>query len=293
MPKKTGAQRAALAVIAALIAAAPLPCLAEKSEPPKVAAKPSEADKSSGAAAPALAVGESADKLLRDMSEYMKAAKEFSFHAEIIYDDLLPSGQKLLFAAAHDVAVRRPDRLYSDYRGEGGSKRLWYDGKNVTLFDPTHNAYATEKAPASIDATLDFLIGQLGFTPPLSDLLYGDPHSVLRRSTVYGFDVGPSEVSGAHCRHLAFVEDTVDWQIWIDTGILRVPRKLAITYKTLPGAPQFIAVISDWDFVNRLPDSLFAPEVPPGAGRIEFLKAAAKPEAKPDTRQSPPSVRGR
>lgn len=251
----------------------------------------SAADKSGAAAPPpkesapanAPIVGEDADRLLKDMGAYLKAAKEFSFHAEIAYDDLLPSGQKLLLAAEQDIAVRRPDRLYSHYRGEAGRKRFWYDGKTVTLLDEPHNTYATEKVPATIDGTLEHLITQLGFTPPLSDLVYEDPYGVLRRNAAFGFRVGFGHVHGARCHHLAFVEDRVDWQIWIDDGRMRVPRKLVITYKTLPGAPQFIATLSDWDFNTRLPDSLFAPELPAGAARIDFIKAAAKDRPAPQT----------
>jgi hypothetical protein len=226
-------------------------------------------------------VGADADRLLKDMAGYLKAAREFSFHAEISYDDLLPSGQKILLSAEQDVAVRRPDRLYSHYRGETGRKRFWYDGKTITLLDEHHNTYATEPVPAIVDKTLEHLITQLGFTPPLSDLVYEDPYAVLRRNTVFGFRVGFGEVQGARCHHLAFVEDGVDWQIWIDDGRMRVPRKLVITYKTLPGSPQFIALLSDWDFQTRLADSLFTSELPAGAAKIDFLKAAASGKTAP------------
>jgi hypothetical protein len=180
----------------------------------------------------------------------------------------------------NDVAVRKPDRLFSHSQGDSGNKRFWYDGKQFTLLDEGHHVYASEKAPASIDGTLDYLIQQLKFTPPLSDLLYADPHAVLRQNTLFGFHVGLTEVEGARCHHLAFVEKNVDWQIWIDDGKLRVPRKLLITYKTLPGAPQFIATLSDWDFSTRLADPVFVPELPPNAVKIEFLKAANSSPAK-------------
>jgi len=222
-------------------------------------------------------VSAQADRILQDMSDYLKAAKEFSVRAEILYDDLLPSGQKLLFSGRNDIAVHRPDRLYSHSTGDTGEKRLWFDGKQITLLDDRHGVYATEKAPGTIDATLDHLIKELRFTPPLSDLLYSDPHTVLRRGTLYGFHVGISDVGGHRCHHLAFIENSVDWQIWIDDGLMRVPRKLAITYKTLPGAPQFIATLTDWNFTARFADSVFVPALPPSAQRIEFLKAAARP----------------
>jgi hypothetical protein len=246
-------------------------------------AKPARADKAqAGATAPRpeSQVSAQADRLLRDMSDYLKAAQEFSVHADILYDDLLPSGQKLLFSGHNDIAVHRPDRLYSHSFGDTGDKRLWYDGNQITLLDERHGVYATEKAPETIDATLDQLIRELRFTPPLSDLLYSDPHTILRRSTLFGFHVGISEVGGHRCHHLAFIERDVDWQIWIDDGLMRVPRKLAITYKTLPGAPQFIATLTDWNFTARFADSVFVPALSPNAQRIEFLKAAGPGPAK-------------
>jgi hypothetical protein len=86
--------------------------------------------------------------------------------------------------------------------------------------------------------------------------------------------VGSSVVDGTRCHHLAFTEKTIDWEVWIEDGTQWVPRKLVITYKTLPGAPQFEAVLSDWDLVTQTPDALFTPALPPGAARIEFRAAA-------------------
>jgi len=87
------------------------------------AAPAKESAQETKAAAPGPVIGQQADRLLRQMSDYLKAAKQFSFHAEISYDDLLPSGQKLQIAATDDVLVRRPDRIYSEYEGETGGKR--------------------------------------------------------------------------------------------------------------------------------------------------------------------------
>jgi hypothetical protein len=49
---------------------------------------------------------------------------------------LLPTGQKIQLGAAYAAAVRRPDRLYTEYWGDAGARRFWYDGKTITLFDP-------------------------------------------------------------------------------------------------------------------------------------------------------------
>jgi hypothetical protein len=224
-------------------------------------------------------IGPQADRFLRQMSDYLMASKQLSFHAEIAYDDLLPSGQKLQLGASHDVLVRRPDRTYAEFQGERGGKRFWYDGKTITLYDVTHDFYATEQAPSTIDGMLDHIMNVYGFSPPLSDLIYSDPYAVLTQNVQYGFYAGTVQVDGERCHHLAFQEKKIDWQIWIEDGTQCVPRKVVITYKTLPGAPQFTAVLSHWDLAAPAPDGMFTANLPPGADRIRFQPSAA-PEKK-------------
>jgi hypothetical protein len=220
-------------------------------------------------------IGQQADRFLRQMSDYLMAAKQFSFHAEIAYDDLLPSGQKLQLGASHAVLVRRPDRAYAQFHGEKGDKRFWYDGKSITLYDATHDVYATEQAPSTIDGMLDHIMKAFGFSPPLSDLIYSDPYAVLTQNVQNGFYAGVTQIDGQRCHHLAFQEKKIDWQIWIEDGTQCVPRKVVITYKTLPGAPQFIALLSHWDLTAPAPDGMFTANLPAGADRITFQASAA------------------
>ena len=51
---------------------------------------------------PAPAVSEPADRLIKEMSAYIGSAKEFTFQADVTFDHVLPSGQKLQFS------VQRP-----------------------------------------------------------------------------------------------------------------------------------------------------------------------------------------
>jgi hypothetical protein len=80
-------------------------------------------------------------------------------------------------------------------------------------------------------------------------------------------------VGGIACRHLAFVQKNADWQIWIEEGSPVVPRKIVITYKTLPGAPQYSAIFTGWDLKANLPEGEFTPVVPKDARQIAFIKA--------------------
>jgi hypothetical protein len=225
--------------------------------------------------APAPAVAEPADRLIKEMSAYLGSASEFTFHADVTFDHVLPSGQKLQFSAAEEVVLQRPGRVYVEWNGDLGARQFWYDGKSVTLYDPATPFYASESAPPEIDNMLGQLVPKLDFAPPLADFLYRDPYKTVRGNIQYGFDVGQNDVNGKTCRTLAFVEKDVDWQIWIENGPQPTPCKLAITYKNQPSQPQFTAVFSDWDFAPRIDDAVFMPDLPPGTQKISFATVAA------------------
>jgi hypothetical protein len=221
------------------------------------------------------AVAPQADRLLKDMGSYLGSAREFTFHADINFDHVLPSGQKLQFSAAQDVALQRPGRLRVDWGGDLGDRVFWYDGKSATIYDPSTPFYASEAVPADIDGMLDTVLTKLGFSPPLVDFLHSDAYRSVRQNVQYGFDLGETDVNGKNCRSLAFVEKDIDWQIWIENGPQLTPCKLVITYKTERAQPQFTAVFTDWDFSPRIADAVFVPELPPGTEKIPFATVAA------------------
>jgi hypothetical protein len=216
------------------------------------------------------AASASADRLLRQMSEYLGTAGEFTFHADILFDHVLPSGQKLQYSASEDVALQRPGRLYVDWSGDLGDRQLWYDDGAITLYDPSTPYFASQGAAGDIDAMLDTVTTQLGFTPPLDDFLYRDPYKALAGDVIYSADLGVTQVNGRSCRTLAFVGKDVDWEIWIGPATQPTPCKLVITYKTHPSQPQFSAVFTDWDFAPRIAVSAFTPDLPPGIRKAPF-----------------------
>ena len=59
-----------------------------------------------------------------------------------------------------------------------------------------------------------------------------------------------------------------------------MPRKLVITYKSVPSSPQFQALLSGWDFATRPADALFTPMLPESAVGIEFVDISKKMEKK-------------
>jgi hypothetical protein len=213
-----------------------------------------------------------ADKLLTKTCQALSSADAFSFHAEIMFDQVLPPDVKVQFAGAMDFAVQRPDELAVDYHSDLGAKELWYSGGSLTILDPIHVVYSTLAVPSHIDAMLDRLTDTYNLTIPLSDLAASDPCQLVHRQATYGGYVGIGDVNGVDCDHVAFSSPKADFQLWLARSGKPIPRKVVINYRGLPGSPEYIALLSDWKFPEKIPSSRFRPNLPKDVQRIEFLK---------------------
>jgi hypothetical protein len=72
---------------------------------------------------------------------------------------------------------------------------------------------------------------------------------------------------------VAFSQELVDWQIWIEDGPQPVPRKFVITYKDEEGWPQYSARFTRWDFQPQHSEHYFRFHPPTGADKIDILPA--------------------
>ncbi len=217
----------------------------------------------------------SPETLLRQMSTALKAAQRFSVHAEIVFDNVLNSGQKLQYAGAADLRVRRPDGVYLDYRDDLSAKRFWYDGKTGTLLDAPQAVYSRVDLPTDIDAAVDQLQQRYALVLPLSDLISSDLFAKLdERAVAWGY-IGVHDVEGIPAHHVAIVLENMDVQLWIRKDGDPLPLKFVITYKNLPQAPQYQAVLMDWELGAKVSTASFEPVLPEGTKQIEILVGEA------------------
>ena len=233
-------------------------------------------------APPPRSVETRAEQELKRMGEFLAKLPHFALEAEETFDEL-PDGQlRRQLTNVRRVAVERPNHLAADATGDTLNRASWYDGRTVTVLDKDHNVYATIEAPGTIDATFDKLTDEYGVVLPLVDLLYSDPYAVLMAGVTYGRYLGIHQAAGVACHHLAFSQETIEWQIWIDAGDKPLPRKVVISYVQEPGEPQYSAVIRRWTLDAPVPEGLFTFEAPEGAQRVD-AKAMKRPEAEDAT----------
>jgi len=217
-----------------------------------------------------------ADEWLKRMGDYLAQAKSFSVNAEVWQDLELSSGQHVQAGRDLVFQVRRPNRLHIQVHSTRRNRELIFDGSAITLLNRAENFYGTVPTKGSLDESMDLAVERFGIEMPLEDFVRSDPYQDLRQNVISGNDVGPVTVMGVPCEHLAFSQEHIDWQVWIETGAKPVPRKFLITYKDEADAPQFTAIFSNWDFATQLPDFVFKFEPPDGANKIDVKQIKAE-----------------
>ncbi len=216
------------------------------------------------------AIDPQADEALKKMAAALAAAKQFTFSADDMMDQVLADGERVQISINHRVSVRRPKAVAVDAQGDLQNAQYIYDGKNLAMLDRNQNAYAVLAVPDTIDAMIDFVAEKYTLTMPLSDLFFADPYAAMRPNIRRASYVGLHQVRGGKCHHVILRQENVDWQIWIQANDPPVPRKLVITYKELPGQPQYIAFLEDWNLNATVPDATFTFTPPPGAQKSEL-----------------------
>jgi hypothetical protein len=147
-------------------------------------------------------------------------------------------------------------------------------GKNL-------NAYTQTDATGSIDQLVARLRNELGVAIPGADLLLSNAYDELMKDVLDAKHIGHGVVDGVECDHLAFRNDDVDWQLWVEVGSRPIPRKYVITSKAVTGAPQYTLRVKDWKTDVQVLADAFAFKAPADAKKVDFAALSDIDEVPP------------
>jgi hypothetical protein len=208
--------------------------------------------------------------------------EEFSFQAKTIRVYADPNGEPLHIFHTMRVTVHRPSRLLVDVNGDDGSTKLAFDGKTAVVYSATPNKYASiPVAEGTIEAMMKEAVGRLGVDFPLADFLSEAPDKAFLTGVTSGRVVNTVTIDGAPYDHLFFSQPPgIELELWLSKNEPSLPRRLIVTYRSLPGQPNFIAELSDWNFNIHPPYAEFAFQPPAGAEQVALKPATAPAPAK-------------
>jgi hypothetical protein len=220
-------------------------------------------------------IGAEAMAALQRMGETLRQS-QFSFQAQTIRVYAGPKGEPLHIFHTLDVTVKRPNRLLVVRNGDDGQSKLVYDGKTLFIYMQDGNKYASIPVPGTIDGMMKEAMGRLGVDFPLADFLTNDPEKSFLSGVTEGEVVNTVTIDGVPYLHMFFVQPPgMELELWLEKNAQSLPRRLIVTYRSLPGEPSFTATFSNWNFSIHPSDTEFVFEPPPGAVKVALKPSAA------------------
>jgi len=221
--------------------------------------------------AQATAVDPAATQILKRMTEYLASLQKFSVHTQNTLEDVLDSGHRVDFDVSANVIISRPNKLKAERSGDLINQIFYYDGKTLTLYNPSDKVYAREPVTGTIEEMLDFARESLGLIVPVADLVYRNAFPLLMQDVTFAAVVGKSVINGVKCDHLLFSRPGVDFQVWVANGSKPLPFKYVVTDTGTPALMSITTVMSDWKTSPTVADSQFVFVSPKGAKQITFM----------------------
>jgi hypothetical protein len=213
---------------------------------------------------------------LQRMADFLSQAQRLSVTAEIGFDVVQASGEKLEFGETRQFLIRRPDRVRVDItKRDGDTSGFIFNGQEIAVFNSREQVYATAARPGTLDEAIAYFLNDLDMRFPLAELFSTRLAEALTAKVRSAYNVGPERIMGVPCEHIALRGDQADMQLWVAQGDQPRPCRLVITYTAAEGQPQFWAQFRDWNLSPDVPDAQFAFTPPEGAAKIAF--AARKP----------------
>ncbi len=218
-------------------------------------------------------------QVLKSMTDYLGGLENFAMHTENSYEDVMDSGQKVMYDYSSSVVISRPDKLLAERTDGDVDQILVYDGAMLSIYESGHDIYAAIAAPDNLDDLLHFSRDALDLVPPVGDMVFSNAYELLTAGVTSGFVVGQAVIDGVSCTQLAFTTPVVDWQVWVADGDKPLPVKYVLTTRDDSAQPQYIALISNWNVDPMIPAGFYEFDIPSTAAVTEFVFIDAEYES--------------
>lgn len=232
---------------------------------------------------------EKAQTLLREMTTQLQEADAFRVDT-INSIKIEAEGMKQEMASEYDFAVKRPDKLSMRLKRGMMGFTLVSDGETLISYVPAMKKYFEEDAPESIgEIPKTSEVWQLGVSSSMGGIsiadaiISDDPYKAMMDGVLGTEYMGVENVDAIPCHRIKFIQEDMDWEIWIS---VKTPRSLR---RVAPDMEDLMALMGDqkpqlqememelsisydnWDFSPELDDSLFKFEPPKDAEKGDSL----------------------
>lgn len=215
------------------------------------------------------AIDPAAVQAMQRARDHLRSLRSFEVRADTTIQLVLDDGAKVDTLNHVTYEYRAPDHLFVNWQSDRHVRRLFFDGRNLTVYAPRAGYYAQVAQAGSVAQVLGPLAEQYGVVMPIADLFYWASPDAPQYDVRSAQALGYARIAGVDTDQYLFRGDDVDWQVWIQRGDQPFIRKIAITDRADPAQPTTTALLQ-WNPNVSLGDDRFAFTPPSEAHPIAF-----------------------
>lgn len=225
--------------------------------------------------------------ILDRMSAVIGDLKSCSFTIKSDYDIENDQLGLVKHSDEEQMYLQGPDRLLLRSTGDKGNRNLMFNGKMLTYYSMDNNQFGQIAMELPVMQMIDSVNKKYGIDFPVADFFYPTfVDDILAESGNLIF-LGLTTVEGKECFHIAGTAKDKTFQFWVSTDAIPLPLKMAIVYTSKLMAPQYQAVLSNWQINPVLPESIFEFMPPTRAKEIKLLPEPVKPAPSREHKNKP------
>jgi len=228
-------------------------------------------------------------EMVQQMSQRFAQAQAFTTQSRETRERVKADGTKVAQTFTRTATVKRPNRLYSKTSGDVDNE-VFYDGVGLTFVGHKDKIFAQALMPETLDATLDALAARYGVVMSVADLAYADPSKALLTPTTTGGWVEREDVDGKRCHHLAFVDEGVNWDLWLPVEGEPLPVRMRVVRTGRKGQPATDTHFTAWNLQPTVDAAAFDPKVPADYEGIALIQRASSIVPRPDQPAAAPAA---
>ena len=217
-----------------------------------------------------------ADTILKGMSDKLGAARQFSFKATREISASVAEQHNLQAKSDVEVTVQRPNSVAGTSTNADTTRRLYFDGKNLTVVDGKENTYSVTPMKASLDTLPVQLATKYGFVPPLADFVISNPYKDMK-FRAHSISYAGTDTTGSpavECHHLKLSGKIADSDLWIAVSD-NLPRKMTAKVKGGNGAGTDLDIeFTEWNMDAPVTAETFVFTPPADSQKIPMVTLA-------------------
>ncbi len=159
-------------------------------------------------------------EVMKKLGALHKDAKSLRTEAVIELTIMPEEGEKKEIKLKSTIDMQRPDKFSLRTKGAKDDKAGFEyitDGKNLVTYRNKDKNYIEAKAPKNLERVGQSLLplGPQGSGMLFQNVLAKDPLEALLDGVTKGEHAGMEKVNGKECHHLKFVQENLDWELWV------------------------------------------------------------------------------